>query len=129
MQGVIEHYCCACRIIGFFPLRQAYEQNIHYPRNEFLFYGRYMRKNGGRLKTKDCPALLSKDKVYLVQPCLRSRTNSYLYNCSHLADSGIVSFPLNQLTAQIETPINFILDIHSYCRPNNIEYRSGILIP
>ena len=41
MQGVIEHYCCACRIIGFFPLRQAYEQNIHYPRNEFLFYGRY----------------------------------------------------------------------------------------
>lgn len=37
-----------------------------------------MKKNGGRLKMMDCPVVLSKDKVYLVQPCLHSRMNSYL---------------------------------------------------
>ena len=78
-----------------------------------------MRKNGGRLKTKDCPA---QQRQSVLGPALSPLQDEFISNCSHLADSGIVSFPLNQLTAQIETPINFILDIHSYCRPNNIEY-------
>jgi hypothetical protein len=50
-----------------------------------------MKKNGGRLKTKDCPALLSKDMQSVLGPALSPLQDEFISNCSHLTDSGVVS--------------------------------------
>lgn len=69
---------------------QAYEQNIHYPRNEFLFYGRY-EEEWWKAEDDGLPCS-AQQRQSVLGPALSPLQDEFISNCSHLADSGIVSF-------------------------------------
>ena len=89
-----------------FSLRQAYEQNVHYPRNEFLFYGRY-EEEWWKAEDEGLPCT-AQQRQSVLGPALSPLQDEFISNCSHLADSGVVSCPL-------------IMN-HYYCMPN--KYRA-----
>ena len=68
---------------------QAYEQDVHYPRYEFLFYGWYAEEwwkvEDGNL---NCTAA---QREQVIGPALSPLQHEFISNCSITADSGIVS--------------------------------------
>ena len=69
---------------------QAYEQNIHYPYNEFLFYGRY-EEEWWKAEDDGLPCS-AQQRQSVLGPALSPLQDEFISDCSHLADSGVVSF-------------------------------------
>ena len=77
---------------------QASQQGIHYPRNQFLFYGWYEEQWWvGDEEEEDELRILYKNnctveqREHVIGPAMAPLQDEFISNCSIMADSGIVS--------------------------------------
>lgn len=82
-----------------FPFQQASRKGIHYPRNEFLFYGWYADQwwMGDEKEQKVLQLMYNNNcsatqREHVIGPAMSPLQDEFISNCSKTVNSGIVSY-------------------------------------